>query len=166
MEYETYYHIVQVLLMFQTISVLIWLNPLRNIGWLVDILLTCAAQLYVLCKCCIPIFLVTWMPQHKIPAYTFITKWSVLWFQTASLLVVFPKVKMFVTGFVGVRYTFPTGVQRFYLVCFIWFVTVVFNICSRDFFWYKIDFIRLSFLSAGKLVFCQKTDTLFMFVLA
>lgn len=46
------------------------------------------------------------------------------------------------------------------------FCTVIFNICSRDFLWYKIDLIRLSCLSAGKLVFCQKTDMLFMFVLA
>lgn len=50
-------------------------------------------ELYVLFKCCIPIFLVTWMPHRKIPAYTFwpIIKWNVSCFQTASLSLAFPR---------------------------------------------------------------------------
>lgn len=50
-------------------------------------------ELYVLFKCYIPIFLVTWMPHHKIHSYTFwpSIKWNVLCFQTASLSVAFPR---------------------------------------------------------------------------
>jgi len=95
-----------------------------------------------------------------------------LCFQTATLLLVFASivmVKMFVTvqALQVSAMLFLLEFNDFVLCkCFVEFVAVVFYICSRDFLWYKIDFIRLSHLSAGKLVSCQKTEMHYVFVMA